>query len=115
MEVALIGKNKLKFVQGTFAGPDSTSPTLQAQWDRCDNMVLARIMHATIKNVSNSIMFPSTSHDAWVEREQVYGQEDAHEFLRFREIYVQFLRTMSLLLIIPLKLKSCGINMMQLP
>lgn len=37
MEVALIDKNKLSFVRGTYTRPNS-SPTLQSQWDRCDNM-----------------------------------------------------------------------------
>uniref|UniRef100_A0A7C8YFA1 Retrotransposon Copia-like N-terminal domain-containing protein n=1 Tax=Opuntia streptacantha TaxID=393608 RepID=A0A7C8YFA1_OPUST len=74
MEVSLIGKNKLQFVHGTIARPDSTNPTMQAQWDRCDNMVLAWLMHAVIKNILDSIMFPATSHDAWMELEQRYGQ-----------------------------------------
>ena len=72
--MALIGKNKLQFVYGTIARPDSTVPNKQAQWDRCDNMVLAWIMHAVIKNISDSIMFSATSHDAWMELEQRYGQ-----------------------------------------
>jgi len=76
MEIALIGKNKLCFVQGTYARLDSSSPAVQALWDRCDNMVLAWVMHATIKNISNSIMFSSTSHDAWVELEQRHGRAD---------------------------------------
>ena len=76
MEVSLIGKNKLKFVHGTIARPDSTDVAKQAQWDRCDNMVLAWIMHAVIKNISDSIMFSATSHDAWMELEQRYGQAD---------------------------------------
>jgi len=76
MEVALIDKNKIKFVQGTYTRPNSSTPDLQAQWDRCDNMVLAWIMHATIKNISDSIMFSTTSHNAWQELEQRYGQAD---------------------------------------
>ena len=76
MEVALIDKNKIKFVQGTYTRPNSSTPDLQAQWDKCDNMVLAWIMHATIKNISDSIMFSTTSHNAWQELEQRYGQAD---------------------------------------
>lgn len=76
MEVALIGKNKIGFVRGNFIRPDSSTPDSQAQWDRCDNMVLAWIMHATIKNISDSIMFSTTSHEAWKELEQRYGQAD---------------------------------------
>jgi len=49
-------------------------PDVQAQWDKCNNMVLAWIMHATIKKISDSIMFSSTSHDAWQELEQRYSQ-----------------------------------------
>ena len=76
MEVALIGKNKLNFVRGTFPRPEQTNPSLQAQWDRCDNMVLAWLLHATVKNISDSIMFSTTSHDAWIELEQRYGQAE---------------------------------------
>ena len=76
MEVALISNNKLSFERGAYTRPNSTSPTLQAQWDRCDNMVLTWIMHATIRNISDSVMFSYSSHDAWVELKQRYGQVD---------------------------------------
>ena len=76
MEVALIGKNKLSFVHGTFPRPDQTTPSMRAQWDRCDNMVLAWLLHATVKNIADSIMFSATSHAAWTELEQRYGQAE---------------------------------------
>ena len=76
MEVALIGKNKLSFVQGTFLRPDQSNPSLQAQWDQCDNVVLDWLLHATVKNIFDSIMFSTTSHDAQTEIEQRYGQAE---------------------------------------
>jgi len=39
-------------------------------------MVQAWIMHAVIKNISDSIMFSATSYDAWMELEERYGQAD---------------------------------------
>jgi len=53
----LIGKSKMSFVLGTYARPNSTTPNLQSQWDRCDKMVLASIMHVIVKKIADSIMF----------------------------------------------------------
>lgn len=73
--MALIGKNKLKFVLGEYAKPNSTSPFVD-KWNRCNKMILDWIMHATIKNISDNIMFSSTPRDAWIELKQSYGQAD---------------------------------------
>jgi len=75
IEMALIGKNKLKFVLGEYAKPNSTSPFVD-KWNRCNKMILDWIMHATIKNISDNIMFSSTPRDAWIELKQSYGQAD---------------------------------------
>jgi len=65
-------------VLGEYTRP--TVPSLQAQWDSRDNMVLTWIMQATVKNILDSIMFSSTSHNAWTELKERYGQPDGKYF-----------------------------------
>ena len=74
MEIALVAKNKLGFVQGECARP--TAANLLAHWERCDKMVLSWIMNVVIKDIGLSILFSATSRDVWIQLEQRFGEAD---------------------------------------
>ena len=84
MEIALIAKNKLGFILGTYSKPDISSPLLN-QWNRCDNMVISWLLHAVEKRISDSILFSSSSRQIWVDLEQRFGQSDGTKFFQVKK------------------------------
>jgi len=110
MEMALIAKNKVGFVLGTTTEPAADSP-LQSQWNRCDKMVISWILHAVKKKVSGSILFSTSSRQIWLELEQRFGQSDGTKFFQVTKIYILFLKVLEILLLILLKSRDYGMNM----
>ncbi|KAL5546485.1 hypothetical protein UlMin_006172 [Ulmus minor] len=62
--MALIVKNKLSFVDGTFSdlSPDDK---LYAFWYRCNSIVMSWLLHAVSKEITDSIMYINNVVDAW--------------------------------------------------
>ena len=83
MEIALIAKNKLGFVLGTTARPDTER--LQNQWNRCDKMMISWILHAVEKRISDSILFSNSSRQIWLDLEQRFGQADGTKFFQVKK------------------------------
>ena len=87
MEIALIAKNKLGFVLGTYTTPGSTSRSF-GQWNRCDKIVISWVLHNVEKTISDSILFSSSSNQIWVDLQQRSGQSDGTKFFQVkRELY----------------------------
>jgi len=84
VEIALIVKNKLGLVLGTYTRPDATSPLFN-QWDRCDKMVISWLLHAAEKRISDSILFSSSSRQIWLDLEQRFGQSDGTRFFQVKK------------------------------
>jgi len=87
MEVALITKNKLRFVLGICARPLATSPVV-GQWDRCDKIVISWLLNAVVKDIGQSLLFSFTARDVWLQLERGFSEVDSTNFLGFKEIYV---------------------------
>ena len=62
--MALIAKNKLSFVDGTFSeiSPDDE---LNSSWYRCNSMVMSWLLHVVSKEIVDSIMYINIIVDAW--------------------------------------------------
>jgi len=64
MKVALISKNKLKFVDGTLNLPPVSDP-LYDPWIRCNNMVLSWIQRSISETIAKSIMWCDHAVVVW--------------------------------------------------
>ncbi|XP_062086085.1 uncharacterized protein LOC133792185 [Humulus lupulus] len=56
MTVALLSRNKLKFVNGQITQPDPDDDDYDA-WSRCNSMVISWILHAISSDIVDSIMY----------------------------------------------------------
>ncbi|GAA0165217.1 hypothetical protein LIER_20676 [Lithospermum erythrorhizon] len=56
-----MAKNKLGFVNGECICPND--PALTAQWDRCNGMVIAWLLHSVDRDIAESIIYCPTAAD----------------------------------------------------
>lgn len=75
MVIALSAKNKLGFVDGSCAKPNSDSGELQ-HWIRCNNMVISWLLNSLAKEISESVLYSNTASEIWKELEERYGQSN---------------------------------------
>jgi len=75
IEIALIAKNKIGFVRGTYKKPNLDSP-LANQWERRDKMIISWLINSVIKTISDSVLFSNSSAHIWKQLELRYGQVD---------------------------------------
>ncbi|CAJ2676983.1 unnamed protein product [Trifolium pratense] len=91
MHIALISKNKEKFIDGTFSKPPTNDPMF-AQWIRCNNMVLAWFHRSVSESIAKSILSISTAAGVWSDLKNRFSQGDIfrisdiqEELYRFRQ------------------------------
>ncbi|XP_073219772.1 uncharacterized protein [Cicer arietinum] len=75
MKVALISKNKLKFVDDTFLQLTSTH-VLHDPWVRCNNMVFSWLQHSISESIAQSIFWIDKAHTIWKNLENRFSQGD---------------------------------------
>ncbi|XP_058773496.1 uncharacterized protein LOC131647643 [Vicia villosa] len=75
MRVALISKNKLRFIDGTFVQP-AQGHLLHDPWLRCNNMVLSWLQRSISENIAQSILWIDQAHAVWKNLETRFAQGD---------------------------------------
>jgi hypothetical protein len=75
MRVALISKNKLKFVDGTL-NPPPVSDLLHEPWLRCNNMVLSWLQRCISETIAKSILWCDRASVVWQRLEKRFAQDD---------------------------------------
>ena len=75
MTVALLAKQKLSLVDGSYKKPDASSPLLP-YWQMCNDMVISWLLNSLHKNVRESVLFHNTASDIWDELNDRYGQSN---------------------------------------
>lgn len=74
MKNALITKNKVGFIDGSFPCPeDSFDPGYDA-WHRCNNLVHSWIVNSVTPNIAQSILFVESAADVWIELKERFAQ-----------------------------------------
>ncbi|KAK4286390.1 hypothetical protein QN277_002951 [Acacia crassicarpa] len=63
MRLALRGKNKIGFIDGTF--PRTRASEYADLWDRCDAVVLSWLIQLVDKEIATGIVFADSSHLVW--------------------------------------------------
>lgn len=80
MVIALTGKNKLGFVEGTVKRSTS-SVTLGKAWNRVNNVVMGWLLSVINEKIANALQWLKTTKEIWDELEERYGQTSyAHLF-----------------------------------
>ncbi|KAJ8621850.1 hypothetical protein MRB53_030379 [Persea americana] len=83
MQMALIAKNKLGFVDGYVPQPDAASSNRSA-WSRCNTMVLSWLINSISRNLRDSIIYAETSSAVWTNLCERFSQGNAAKIYRIR-------------------------------
>ncbi|XP_055822166.1 uncharacterized protein LOC129890690 [Solanum dulcamara] len=96
MELGLLGKNKLEFVDGRHT-KDKFNVSLHDQWERMNAMVLSWIVNAVRKKLLSSIIYASNAHKVWFDLKERFDTVNGSKvFYLHREIVTLSQRTMLL-------------------
>jgi len=75
MKIALISKNKWKFVDGTFTEPAPTH-LLYDIWVRCNNMVISWLRKSISEDIKQSTLWINKAYIVWKNLENRFSQGD---------------------------------------
>jgi len=89
MKVALISKNKLRFVDDTFQCPSSTN-VLHEQWIRCNNVVLSWLQCSISESISKSILWIDKASSVWTNLELRFSQGDIFQIADIQDDLTRF-------------------------
>ena len=73
MTIALTGKNKLAFVDGSLPRPTNNVAARKA-WDRVNNVIIGWIIAILENSIAKSFLSYKTAKEIWDELQERYGQ-----------------------------------------
>lgn len=73
--IALSGKNKLRFIDGSCKEPQSAAKDFST-WQRCNDMVISWFFNSLSKDIAHSVIYSRTAKDLWTDLEQRFGQSN---------------------------------------
>ncbi|KAH0780402.1 hypothetical protein KY290_006829 [Solanum tuberosum] len=76
MRIALLGKNKIGFVDGT-CRKDMYESLMAQQWERVNAVVLSWIISAVSKDLVNGIVYSSNAHKVWADLQERFDKVNA--------------------------------------
>lgn len=80
MQIALLAKNKLGFVDGSYSR-ESMQSIFQTQWDRCNMIVLSWILNSLNIDLSVRIVFATNVSQVWKDLKERYNNVDGSRIL----------------------------------
>ncbi|XP_028802468.1 uncharacterized protein LOC114757562 [Neltuma alba] len=75
MKMALLSKNKLKFIDGSISLPSVKDPLYPA-WERCNNLVQGWIIKSLSPTIARSILWFDQASEIWNDLKSCYSQSD---------------------------------------
>lgn len=81
--MALIGKNKLGFVDGTIPMPAIDDP-LYRLWERNNNMVASWLFNSISKELTASVIYSTTAVEIWTDLEERFQQQNGPRVFQLR-------------------------------
>lgn len=105
MRMALLVKNKLRFVNGTIKKP-SSSPSTVAVWEHCNDMVLSWLLNSLVPEIANSVIYTDTTKTVWKDIEERFSQSNAPRIYQIKRAICTYVQDQSSLSIYFTKLKS---------
>ncbi|XP_060212103.1 uncharacterized protein LOC132639686 [Lycium barbarum] len=76
MTIALLGKNKIGFVDGT-CKKEMYEGQIAYQWECVNAVVLSWIMSLVSKDLVNGIVYSSNAHKVWMDLEECFDKINA--------------------------------------
>lgn len=73
--IALSAKNKVGFINGTFASPPITFKDYQP-WSRCNDMVTSWLLNSLSKDIGDSVIYSNSARELWISLEHRFGQSN---------------------------------------
>uniref|UniRef100_A0A803QH98 Retrotransposon Copia-like N-terminal domain-containing protein n=1 Tax=Cannabis sativa TaxID=3483 RepID=A0A803QH98_CANSA len=74
--VALLARNKIKFINDKLPAPDEDDEDFVA-WIRCNSFVISWILHSVSPTIADSIMHVEDASHIWSELEERFHQKNA--------------------------------------
>ncbi|XP_057975243.1 uncharacterized protein LOC131162651 [Malania oleifera] len=62
------------FIDGTISKPSNTSSSEYRQWNRCNNMVKARLLNSLSNEIYASVLFRDFARDIWINLKEHFSQ-----------------------------------------
>ncbi|KAL0310000.1 UNVERIFIED_CONTAM: hypothetical protein Sradi_5942300 [Sesamum radiatum] len=92
IKLALRGRMKLCFIDGTSLKPDHGHENYD-KWIRVDSMVQTWILNSISKNIVGAFLYTKTSRELWLDLEERYGESNGPLVYQLqREITLYFTR-----------------------
>ncbi|XP_028763995.1 uncharacterized protein LOC114722199 [Neltuma alba] len=86
MTIALLGKHKIGFVDGSCKKADQEE-RLQPLWERCNAVVLSWLINSISKELANGIIYFQDAHAVWIELKERFDKKSGSRiFALHREI-----------------------------
>lgn len=83
MRIALLAKNKLRFIYGSCKQEDYEEQ-LHSQWKRCNAFILSWILNTVNNELSTEIGFTSSVAHVWKDlKEQFHKVDGSHIFFLY--------------------------------
>lgn len=76
MQIALLGKNKMCFVDGSFSRPANETSDAFLQWRFVDSTVLSWILNSMSKELSEAFVYANSARTLWLELAEKFGEGD---------------------------------------
>ncbi|XP_049392792.1 uncharacterized protein LOC125857124 [Solanum stenotomum] len=97
MRIAIIGHNKLGFIDGS-CKKDSYGPNLENLWERCNAIVLSWIMNCVSKELLGGVIYSTNAAAVWKDLAERYDKIDGFRiFQLYKEIATVYQGTSSIL------------------
>ncbi|XP_049345084.1 uncharacterized protein LOC125809503 [Solanum verrucosum] len=71
--IALLTKNKLGFIDGTYQAPTIGSVNHKL-WGRCNDMVISWLLNSLSKEIAGSVLYSNSAKELWTDLENRFGQ-----------------------------------------
>ncbi|XP_073016728.1 uncharacterized protein [Primulina eburnea] len=85
MSMALIDKNKLGLVDGSFSRPP-TDDLMYGSWLRCNSMVISWILNSANREIADSLLYFPTAHETWIDLRDRFQQSNAPRIFQIKKL-----------------------------
>ncbi|KAK4259936.1 hypothetical protein QN277_006213 [Acacia crassicarpa] len=84
MKMALMSKNKVRFIDRSIAVPATSDPLFPA-WERCNMMVLSWLTRSISTSIAQSILWIDKASDVWEDLHARFSQSDVFRLADLQE------------------------------
>ena len=74
--IALGGRSKLGFINGSISSPDVDSPDTKYIWLSKDQLVMSWILNSMKRNLAEIFSYSESAHDLWNAIRDMYGNQN---------------------------------------